>query len=508
MMKSAYLMTVSLLLNVVAHSSICAAQQGTKQGGDYLKPVKDYADALIEHGRDVYGKTTSPLFASALDPKTMKMFQGERLKSTKKLPRAHWDIRITDRDPTTANPMYDQNLYQILYALSKVTGDPKYARAADEALRWFFNNCRSKGTDLLAWGEHAGWDLFEDRAVGNVHEYGRPWVLWERSFQLAPESCGKFALGVWKHQIVRDGDRVKTFSRHARLDRHGPGSSSEYPRHGGFYIHTWAAAYKLTGKPEFLTAIDGLLSYYESRRNPQTGALPCESHRRSRSKVVWVFSNLSLAIDLENAAKLVPNKLAVKLRQSAKRTDKVFLSLPHDLALNGKGFVGGCATDTLKVNYHGKGLWAGGYGSGSEASKANQCMLRYRQIKDERYKVMILKTGKRYIGKEVPRTYFNVKHKADFSLNPGALGGIIYLMLNCYELTKENIYLKEAQRFATAAKQLFFAQGNPLPFANVHQSLHHYETPTGSDTLMMALLRLALVIDGKEGEVRLICTDR
>ena len=32
---------------------------------DYLKIVRDYADAMIDHGRDVYGKEHSPLFAEA-----------------------------------------------------------------------------------------------------------------------------------------------------------------------------------------------------------------------------------------------------------------------------------------------------------------------------------------------------------------------------------------------------------------------------------------------------------
>lgn len=46
--------------------------QGAQEGGhqshaDYLKVVRRYADALIEHGRDRYGKQHSPLFAAALD---------------------------------------------------------------------------------------------------------------------------------------------------------------------------------------------------------------------------------------------------------------------------------------------------------------------------------------------------------------------------------------------------------------------------------------------------------
>ena len=46
---------------------------------DYLKIVRDYADAMIADGRDVYGNVRSPLFAEALDGRTMWMIEGDVL---------------------------------------------------------------------------------------------------------------------------------------------------------------------------------------------------------------------------------------------------------------------------------------------------------------------------------------------------------------------------------------------------------------------------------------------
>jgi len=40
-----------------------------------------HADAMIRHGQDTYGRERSPLFAEALDRKTMRMLEGDSLKN-------------------------------------------------------------------------------------------------------------------------------------------------------------------------------------------------------------------------------------------------------------------------------------------------------------------------------------------------------------------------------------------------------------------------------------------
>ena len=109
------------------------------------------------------------------------------------------------------------NLYQILYALSEITGEPRYADQADGSLKFFFAHCQSPATGLLCWGEHAGWDLRTEKRIdkpsGNIHEFYRPWVLWERSWQLAPKPCRRFALGarfLARHPHLQDFARSPT----------------------------------------------------------------------------------------------------------------------------------------------------------------------------------------------------------------------------------------------------------------------------------------------------------
>ncbi|MHC4363001.1 MAG: hypothetical protein ACYSTZ_09250, partial [Planctomycetota bacterium] len=108
--------------------------------GDYLQVVRSYADTMLEKGRDRYGKEHSPLFATTLDRKNVEIFDEaglERLWQNRLDDWDNWRIRNRDRMTTGANPMHDQNLYQVLYALTEITGEKRYAKEADRTIKWF-----------------------------------------------------------------------------------------------------------------------------------------------------------------------------------------------------------------------------------------------------------------------------------------------------------------------------------------------------------------------------------
>ena len=481
-MRHTVLIAVALSIVVPAY-----AQQSET---DYLSVVRAYADAMLEHARDNYGEVHSPLFAAALDRQGLCLLEGDGLQEVLNIERADWGIRPHDRTLSGANPMHDQNLYQVLFALTSITDEKRYADAANDALAWFLQHCQGQETGLLAWGEHIGWDFrtetLIDKQARVTHEFFRPWVLWERCYDLAPKESQAFALGLWNHQI---GDQATgNFSRHANYERHGPGANSEYPRHGGFYIATWAHAYKHSQDPVFLKAIRTLVHYFESRRHPESHAIPSESAERSKGTIVWPPSNLSLAIDLQNAAGLLPNDDAEELRQCARDIDKVFLALPHELSPGRRGFVTRTDTKTL-----GRGdgenepqiaftrLWATGYGDYTDAQIANMCALRYDQVKSDRYRKLIVDTANRYLGAEL---------SLEFPVYPGTFGDVIWLMLNAHQITGDEKYLGDAHRFAESAIPLFLDDA-PIPKAATNAS--HYEAITRADTLMMALLRLWVV---------------
>src|SRR6185295_953649 len=102
---------------------------------NFLETVRRYADTMIERGRDTYGPQKSELFLSALHRTTLGLLQVR--------PAPPGGIRRGDRpgrawlEMNGANPMLDQNLLRVCYSLSEITGDSKYAQAADHELTWF-----------------------------------------------------------------------------------------------------------------------------------------------------------------------------------------------------------------------------------------------------------------------------------------------------------------------------------------------------------------------------------
>lgn len=478
---------------------------------DYLQIVLAYADTLITKGRDNYGSRHSPLFTAALDRETHLLLEGEKLEKVKNLDRETWGIRNSDRSLTGANPMHHLNLYQTLYALSEVTDDDKYVTEADNALSWFFSNCQSEVTGLLAWGEHMGWDFREEQPIvgeeyhsEGTHEFFRPWVLWDRSFSLVPKACNRFARGLWHHQI--GNKETGNFSRHALYPRHSPGLNSHYPRHGGFIINTWAHAFSEAEQDSalFREAMNTLVTFFKNQRSPYSRGLPAETAMRSEGMLMWPQSNLSLAIDLYIAAEMVPADLAKRMKQQAAVTDTVFLNLDHELGPEGRGFVKAANTNTLvPADVRGQHhrvytrMWATGYGESINAEVANICMLRYRQGRDGQYKNLVVQAADRYLESEPD---------IDYPIYPGTLGNVIWALLNAHELTGENKYMARADYFAKKSIDMFIDETSPLPKASTHHE--HYEAITRGDTLMMALLRLWSVQNGISGELDLVFTDR
>ena len=452
--------------------------EGRQPKCDYLKIVRDYADAMIDHGSDVYGEERSPLFAEALDRRSMRMLEGDVLEKVASIPREAWGIRPHDRMIAGGNPQHCQNLYQVLYALAEVTGEKRYAEEADRSLEFFFEHCQSPTTGLFCWGEHAGWDFRTekriDKPAGNVHELYRPWALWDRSWQLAPGPCRRFAMGLWEHQV--GNHQTGDYSRHAAIDSHGPGTEAPYARHGGFYIETWATAYEKTHDEVFLRAIESVIDGLERAREHEGGMLVSGSKRSGGRRAY----DVSLAVSLGSAAPKVPPKLAAKMQEVAATNDEVFAAAQADAGTAGGG-----------------NLWSNAYGGSGPAGRVNVCMLRYRQVRHDAYRRAVIQTAEAYRSRQV-----NLSQP----VWPGTMGNVIFLMLGAHELTGEQKYLDAADASAQKGVELFLADGSPLPKAS--HTHDHYEAVTNGDTLMMALLRLWQVQNQPALKLELVFTDR
>ena len=415
-----------------------------------LDVVRRYADAMIEHGRDTYGPQKTGLFLSALDRRTLKPLDLR--------PEPPGGVRRGDRTGlawrrlTGANPHLDQNLLRVLYALSEITGEGRYGEVADQEIQWFFKNAQSPVTGLLPWGEHLSWGVILDQPISSgtdyTHEFSRPWVLWERSFALAPEASKKFALGLWNHQIANH--KTGAFDRHAPYNRHGPRDGRDFPRHAGFYIHTWAHAYKHTKGETFLKAIEVLLARFEGKRTGPDG----------------VMKGTIGPLDVETAASMVPDPLASRLRKFAQVEDQ--------LILENLGQLYGQTDGSLAF----PPTWQAGYAAGATANWAMFGLARYEQVKKKPFRDLVIRVADAYV---------DALPDEDVDVWPMSFAHIISAQVAAYRFTNRNVYLEQARRFARMAVDMFF-QDSPLPRASLKTD--HYETITGADSLALALLEV------------------
>jgi hypothetical protein len=453
-----------------------SARQGIAAGppsSPYLGYVYKYADTMLEKGRDTYGPQKTGLFLSALDRTAMAPLTTR--------PTAPAGIRREDRagepwlELVGANPQLDENFLRLLYVLRGLSSQAKYGDAADKALKFFIENAASTETGLLCWGEHLFWNVMTDepgpKDPGAVHEFSRPWVLWDKCYELAPEASRKFALALWNHQIANQTNGA--FDRHATYWKHGPGSGRDYPRHGGFYIRTWAEAYAHTQDEVFLKAIETLLTRFEKRRDPKTGLLD------DTTGAATLRPALSLAIDCDGASRKVPEPLASRLRAFASREDEVFCSLPHDVR-GQKGFVLALEKATGKPVEEQTPLWDAHYGDSTVATIAMMCVARYENTGKIGYQGLITAAADRYLA---------AGPGEDADVWPLTFGQAISLELAAWRATARREYLDRARELGSMAIQLFF-QDNPLPRASLRTG--HYESITGADTLALALVEVHL----------------
>ncbi len=520
-----------IFLLLSATSTLPAADAPDLQG-----IVRGYADAMIDQSRTQLPDPTLPLFPIVLTRDKYQIPAGKVSNL--------YTARVPQEFKNIANIHHDLNLYQVFYALSQITGEKKYAAEADRIIDWFLHHCQEPRYGFFGWGEHIGWDLTKNQLGGQptsgpyqdqIHEFYRPWIYWQKSFDMAPEQSLRFAQALWRHQIDHKDGKI-SFSRHAMITGKSPSRRGmDFPRHGGFYIATWAAAYQRTKDPEMLQAMDEMVSFYEKSRDPQTGAIPHGSNDfafdKDGRKVAYVYSQspVSLAVDLETASAVVPDALKQRMLALAKTTDAFFLAMAHDPGPGGKGFILFADPKTLAATEYWQtkedldlGLppkrtpYTGGWRSAYSGQHPHTWVVpaliaRYAQTQNEGYKKLLVACADNYLTAD-PDTSLNEKpaNKGDrpYDIEAGSIGNAIVLLNAAYKMTHDERYLARAEWFAAWGVKKFWPDDKPLPRASVRENI--YSAASRCDTLAMAMLQTSLLRHKpeKEKEVSLIATDR
>jgi hypothetical protein len=510
-----------------------AAEPAQENTPDLFTIVRRYADAMIDKSRSNLPDPKLPLFPIVVT------------RDTYQIPPGKVANLVTARTPqefkNLANPHHDLNLYQVFYALSKLTGEPKYAAEADRVLNYFLKNCQEPKYGFFCWGEHIGWDVLQnapggwpnnDPKNGEIHEFYRPWIYWEKSFAMAPEQCLRFAQALWRYQINHDGPI--SYSRHAMIASATPSRrGKDFPRHGGFYIATWAAAYRHTQDAEMLQAIEEMVTSFEGRRDPTSGAIPhgtddfAIGSDGKPSAYVYSQSPVSLAIDLEDAAPSMPAALAERMRALAKSIDKSFLAMAHDPGPGGKGFILFADPATLEPREYWmtkedleKGVkprripYTGGWRSAYSGQHPHTwvtpaLIARYQQTGNEGYKRLLVASADNYLTSDPDAALVaepGSKERPD--IEAGSIGNAIVLLNAVFKITHDDKYLARAEWYAAWAAKKFWPDDKPLPRASVRENI--YSAASRADTLAAAMLQASLLRKqpDREKEVILIATDR
>ncbi len=187
-----------MFLTLAGHGSVRAGD-----GDRYLKAVCDFADAILEHGRDTYGDKHTPLFADGLHVRTLRP--------------ATW--RWQDQTWVLSNFASQQPLLRTLDGLTALTGEQKYRQAAEEATRYALKHLTTPN-GLLYWGGHFAWDLRQDRPVGqysDVHELKNHQPYFRLMWRVCPDQTARLMEAIWAGHVL-DWSRLD-YNRHASVTK-------------------------------------------------------------------------------------------------------------------------------------------------------------------------------------------------------------------------------------------------------------------------------------------------
>ncbi len=229
----------------------------------------------------------------------------------------------------------------------------------------------------------------------------------------------------------------------------------DFPRHAGFYIATWASAWKHTTNTVFLQAIETLLARFERKRVQKDGSLAATIG----------------PLDCESAAALVPEPLAGRLRAFAAKEDELLLP---ELQRQVKAHTS-LAKPPMPPRFQPLANRLRHNPWPTRRCFASRAMSRRPTPPIATWCVGIADA------------YLRSRPEEDVDAWPMTFAHAISTEVAAWRFSQRPAYLEQARAFAQMAVDIFW-QDNPLPRASMKTG--HYETITGADSLALALLEV------------------
>ena len=237
----------------------------------YIEAVQTFADNALTLGKDVYGPKHTPLFVDGINIDT----------------RAPATWKQTDgREWVISNLGNQQIFFRTLDGLTGLTGDARYRSAAQDALRYTFNDLWWDG--LIPWGGHMAYDATTDTVVwaedkAKVQELKCHYPHYELMWQTDPDKTRSLIEHIWSGHIL-DWSNLD-FNRHATPTPTGDlwdqayegspvffwGKGLTFLNAGSDIFYAAAVLSHLTSDPKPLVWAKRLAARYDETRNPKTG---------------------------------------------------------------------------------------------------------------------------------------------------------------------------------------------------------------------------------------------
>jgi uncharacterized protein YyaL (SSP411 family) len=251
----------------------------------YLAGARQFLDTMITQGTDRFGRKNTPVFCLALDPETY---------TPPKAPaKVDWnyrrDFEHLYRDfgyywkshLHSSNLIYDQGTIRALYEMTGMSGDRKYARAADAYLDFFLNHLVSEQTGIFGWGEHVFYNVFADYIIGGAftvrsvhrfaydHELERWTTIYDLLWPKSPEKTLAEIEAIYDYKI----HDPQTFINNRHSDYYSGRVTSDtltFIKHSGLFAHAFSLAYAKTRDAKYLDWAKKAADLFWGYRDPGT----------------------------------------------------------------------------------------------------------------------------------------------------------------------------------------------------------------------------------------------
>lgn len=496
-----FLLTVSVLFSSVL--SATAVEQRS-----YTSYVEACLNTLIEHGTDRYGEKKAPIFVSILDLETLTCPQHP-------LPLdEHFRVnRRERRNPAGANLLTDQPLLRSMYQASKLTGKKRYARAADKYMEYYLEHLIDR-KGLIWWGWHRHYDVFKDKMdghQGNHHEiHAITDIDWEHLWRVNKRAVTKEIESIWEWHIIN-----KETGENNRHDDGKPGC--DFSMSAGSHVQAFAFMYEKTQAPQWLDRARLVADYYWERRHPKTNLIVerpnAGTGRFDGSAFVTAITGphcFALLDAWQRTGDEAFKRYAVAYLKAYaeygfdESTGKFWGALKTD----GSVIPGPrLAADTEYGVYEPRGhldLWEPYVAGYQFPIYTAQLYIWAYELTQEPVFLEAARRFAAWIEKTPPGTMEQaVSWYAAYTQGSGRqgtyagkYGRAVSFFLHLHILTREKVYLEQAQHMADEAVKKLFTHG----IFRGHPAKPYYESMDGVGYLLKALLDLDQMLENPKGE--------